>query len=59
MLQSRVNEWWLFVLVIVVANKIARCTFIFVGFAEKVFSSSDTRRRSEGIYEYCELKPTK
>ena len=29
------------------------------GFAEKVFSTSATRRQSEAVYEYCELKPTK
>jgi hypothetical protein len=30
-----------------------------LGFAEKVFSASATRRQSEAVYEYCELKPTK
>jgi len=30
-----------------------------IGFAEKVFSASATRRQSEAVYEYCELKPTK
>jgi len=29
-----------------------------LGFAEKVFSTSATRRQSEAVYEYCELKPT-
>ena len=31
----------------------------YLGFAEKVFSASATRRQSEAVYEYCELKPTK
>jgi hypothetical protein len=31
----------------------------YLGFAEKVCNASDTRRRSEGVYEYYELKPTK
>ncbi len=30
-----------------------------LGFAEKVFSASATKRQSEAVYEYCELKPTK
>ena len=31
----------------------------YLGFAEKVFSASATRRQSEAVYEYCELKLTK
>ena len=36
-----------------------RCESLEAGFAEKVFSTSATRRQSEAVYEYCELKPTK
>jgi hypothetical protein len=30
-----------------------------IGFPEKAFSTSATRRQSEAVYEYHELKPTK
>ena len=35
------------------------CENLKAGFAEKVFSTSATRRQSEAVYEYCALKPTK
>ena len=43
---------------VAIFGHLLRCKSLEVGFAEKVFNASATRRQSEVVYAYCALKPT-